>query len=153
MQRFSLPQESQKALLRRVGAEPCDVDVPGWVIELAARVRRHLDGKLDDFRDVLIDFSEASVFEATVYRALRGVGPGETTTYGTLAAIIGEPGAARALGRAMATNPVPLLVPCHRVLAAGGKVGGFSAYGGSVTKERLLAIEGVRWSRQGDLFA
>ncbi len=153
VRRFSLPQESQKALLRRVDAELSSDDAPGWAAELAGRVRRHLDGAVDDFCDVPIDFSGVSTFEAMVYRALREVRPGETTTYGALASAIGQPGAARALGRAMATNPIPLLVPCHRVLAAGGKVGGFSAYGGVVTKERLLAIEGVKRPRQGDLFA
>jgi methylated-DNA-[protein]-cysteine S-methyltransferase len=68
---------------------------------------------------------------------------GQTATYGELARQVGSPGAARAVGQAMGHNPVPIIIPCHRVLAAGRKIGGFSAYGGAVTKERLLALEGV----------
>ena len=79
---------------------------------------------------------------------------GATVSYGELASKVGSPGAARAVGRAMAANPVPLIVPCHRVLAAGAKAGGFSAYGGVRTKDRLLAIEGaaIRLRPQGELF-
>ncbi len=68
---------------------------------------------------------------------------GQTSTYGAIATGLGEPGAARAVGRALGANPIPLIVPCHRVLAAGGKSGGFSAHGGRDTKARLLEIEGL----------
>jgi methylated-DNA-[protein]-cysteine S-methyltransferase len=77
-------------------------------------------------------------------KSTRRVGWGHTTTYGTLAKELGAgPEAARDVGQAMAKNPVALLIPCHRVLAAGGKIGGFSAPGGSAAKIRMLALEGV----------
>jgi methylated-DNA-[protein]-cysteine S-methyltransferase len=82
-------------------------------------------------------------FDRSVYEAAREIGPGETVTYGELAARIGAPDAARAVGQALGRNPFPIVVPCHRVLAAGGKAGGFSASGGAATKLRLLAIEGA----------
>jgi methylated-DNA-[protein]-cysteine S-methyltransferase len=80
-----------------------------------------------------------------IYAATRRIRWGQTTTYGNLAKELGAgPEAARAVGHAMAKNPVPLIIPCHRVLAAGGKVGGFSAPGGSTAKRRMLELEGVR---------
>ena len=69
---------------------------------------------------------------------------GETTTYGELAKLAGHAGLPRETGQALGANPVPLVIPCHRILAAGGKIGGFSAPGGSTTKEKMLALEGVR---------
>lgn len=119
---------------------------------LVQRVRKHLEGVPDSFLDVPLDLTDVSGFDASVYRALRDIPAGATITYGDLAAVVGSPGAARAVGRAMATNPIPLIVPCHRVLAAGGQLHGFSAYGGIVTKDRLLELEGVRRQRQGELF-
>jgi methylated-DNA-[protein]-cysteine S-methyltransferase len=92
---------------------------------------------------VRVDYGRLGEFEVRVCEALRRVGPGETTTYGALAAAVGDPGAAQAVGRAMSRNPVPIVVPCHRVLAAGGRIGGFSAYGGTITKARLLDLEGA----------
>ena len=79
-----------------------------------------------------------------IYAAARRLGWGETTTYGALAKQFGDDWEiARDVGQAMAKNPVPLIIPCHRVLAAGGKVGGFSAPGGAATKTKMLAMEGV----------
>jgi O-6-methylguanine DNA methyltransferase len=75
---------------------------------------------------------------------VRNIAPGRTRTYGEVAALCGDRHAARAVGQAMARNPCPIIVPCHRVLAAGGKSGGFSANGGVTTKLRMLAIEGAR---------
>ncbi len=151
IKRFSLPQESQKELIHRIGAELAE-NPPQWAAAVAVRVRQHLEGVLDSFLDVPLDLSEVTDFDAAVYRALREIPAGTTTTYGELAALVGSPGAARAVGRAMATNPIPLIVPCHRVLAAGGQLHGFSAYGGILTKDRLLELEGVRRQRQGELF-
>jgi methylated-DNA-[protein]-cysteine S-methyltransferase len=102
-----------------------------------------LSGASDAMDDVEIDLGEVSDFRREVYDIARSVGPGETITYGEIAARLGAPGAAREVGQAMGANPVPLIVPCHRVLAAGGKLGGFSASGGVTTKSRLLAIEGA----------
>ena len=89
-------------------------------------------------------------FHRRVYEVARTIPPGSTLSYGEVAARLGAPGAARAVGQALGRNPLAIVVPCHRVLAAGGRVGGFSAGGGTATKLRLLAIEGGR--RQGELF-
>jgi methylated-DNA-[protein]-cysteine S-methyltransferase len=106
---------------------------------------RYFRGELIDFTDVPVDLRGQSEFFARVYTALRTVEYGRTTTYGTLAATLGAgPEAAREVGVAMATNPVPLIIPCHRVLAAGGKIGGFSAPGGATSKVKMLHLEGVR---------
>lgn len=104
-------------------------------------VRRLLAGDQPDLRSIKVDLDSAPPFERRVYDLLRQVGPGETITYGELAARAGSPGAARAVGAAMARNPVPVIIPCHRVLAGGGRSGGFSAPGGVSAKFRLLQIE------------
>ncbi len=82
----------------------------------------------------------------------RQIPPGETLTYGEVAARIGEPGAARAVGTALGQNPFPIVVPCHRVLAANGRTGGFSARGGVATKMRMLSIERARTGSAPTLF-
>jgi methylated-DNA-[protein]-cysteine S-methyltransferase len=91
-------------------------------------------------------------FERRVYEVARTIVPGATLAYGDIAARLGAPGEARAVGQALGHNPFPLVVPCHRVLAAGGKVGGFSANGGIATKLRLLSIEGAQTSSAPPLF-
>ena len=83
-------------------------------------------------------------FDRRVYAEARSIAPGETRTYGEIAARLGDPGLSRAVGQALGRNPFVIVVPCHRVLAAGGKAGGFSAPGGVETKRRLLEIEGAR---------
>jgi methylated-DNA-[protein]-cysteine S-methyltransferase len=98
-------------------------------------------GEAPDLSTIPLDLSGVGAFERQVYAALRQVPPGETVTYGELARRIGRPGAAQAVGRAMARNPFAPVVPCHRVLAAGGRVGGFSAGEGVSTKVRLLEME------------
>jgi methylated-DNA-[protein]-cysteine S-methyltransferase len=107
------------------------------------RLQRHLDGEPDPLLDLDLDLTGIAPFTAEVYRRARRVRPGRTVSYGELAERSGSPGAARAVGQAMAQNPLPLLVPCHRVLAADGGLGGYSAQGGLGTKLRLLTIEGV----------
>ena len=114
---------------------------PPWVRDAVARVQTHLGGEPQDLTCVRLDFARVAPFTSRVYEAARRVATGKTVSYGELARAAGSPGAARAVGRAMATNPFPIVVPCHRVLASGGKPGGFSAFGGVVTKDRLLAIE------------
>ena len=101
-------------------------------------------GKETDFSGFKLDLSEQDRFFQRIYAAARQVGWGCTTTYGALAKGLGAgPEAARDVGQAMAKNPVALIIPCHRVLGAGGKIGGFSASGGSAAKVRMLALEGV----------
>jgi methylated-DNA-[protein]-cysteine S-methyltransferase len=141
-----LPEASAAAtearLARRSGGARTD-DLPSPVANCAARMRAYFEGAETSFTDVALDLSGISAFNAKIYTALRSIGWGEATSYGALAAAIGEPGAARAIGAAMGANPWPLIVPCHRVLAANGKIGGFSAHGGRATKRRMLQLERI----------
>jgi len=100
-----------------------------------------LRGEARDLSDVRLDMEGVPPFDRWVYEVARTIPPGATLSYGELAARLGEPGAARDVGQALGRNPFPIVVPCHRVLAAGGKLGGFSARGGVRTKLRLLSIE------------
>lgn len=119
-------------------------EAPPHINATIAALRAFLAGEVVRFDGVALDFSGISDFEAALYRALREVPWGETVSYGDLARRIGaDTGAARAVGMAMGRNPWPLIVPCHRVLTSGGKLGGFSAPGGPRTKTALLAREGV----------
>ena len=102
-----------------------------------------LDGRPCDLGGVTLDMREVTPFRRRVYDYARAIPRGATMTYGEVAAGIGERGAARAVGQALGANPFPIVVPCHRVLAAGGRSGGFSAAGGVSTKMRMLAIEGA----------
>jgi methylated-DNA-[protein]-cysteine S-methyltransferase len=106
-------------------------------------VRKHLEGGHQDFRDILVDLDGVGPFVRKVCEAARNITVGQTVTYAELANALGQPTAARAVGQALGKNPIPLIIPCHRVLAAHGKPGGFSAFGGRVTKAKLLAIEGA----------
>jgi methylated-DNA-[protein]-cysteine S-methyltransferase len=106
-------------------------------------IRKLLRGGKDELAAIELDFSGHTPFCRRVYELARAIPSGETVSYGELAARAGEPAAARAVGQAMAHNPFPLIVPCHRVLAAHGGAGGFSARGGVETKFRLLRIEGA----------
>jgi O-6-methylguanine DNA methyltransferase len=110
-----------------------------------------LRGEPSDLSEVVLDMNGLPPFHRRVYEAARDIGPGATLSYGEVAARIGVPGAARAVGQALGRNPFAIVVPCHRVLAAGGKAGGFSASGGVATKMRLLSIEGPR-ADQASLF-
>lgn len=102
-----------------------------------------LRGEASDLDAIPLDMDGVPPFHARVYAAARAIPPGATLTYGEIAARLGAPGAARAVGQALGRNPFAIIVPCHRVLAAGGKLGGFSANGGTATKVRLLSIEGA----------
>lgn len=145
--RFQLPTRSAEAttriLLRRAPGAEAGTPTPE-VVEAVAAVRRYFQGDKTDFCGFALDVAEQSPFFQRIYAAARQVEWGRTTTYGALAKELGAgPEAARDVGEAMAKNPVALFIPCHRVLAAGGKVGGFSAPGGSATKIRMLELEGV----------
>jgi methylated-DNA-[protein]-cysteine S-methyltransferase len=106
------------------------------------RIIAYLRGEPGDFVSVPLDMDLLPPFHRHVYEAARGIPWGATMTYGALAARTGVAGSARAVGQALARNPFAIIVPCHRVVAAGGRIGGFSANGGVLTKLRLLAIEG-----------
>jgi methylated-DNA-[protein]-cysteine S-methyltransferase len=122
-----------------------EADPPSWVSEIIDRVKRHLAGEPQDFADVRYDFSRLPEFVRSVLRATLNVKPGHTATYGDLAIAIGQPlAASRAVGTALGDNPWPLLIPCHRIVAATGKMTGFSGPGGVATKVKLLAIEGAQ---------
>jgi methylated-DNA-[protein]-cysteine S-methyltransferase len=147
--RFRLPERTAEAaerfLLGRlpgaIGATP-----PREVAETIESVRRYFGGERTDFTGCRLDLAQddGGLFKR-IYAAARRIGWGCSTTYGTLAKELGLGNeGARDVGQAMAKNPIPLIVPCHRVLAAGGKLGGFSAPGGTATKIRMLAIEGIR---------
>ena len=111
-----------------------------------------LRGEPSDLTAIVLDMEDVPEFARRVYEVARAIPPGETLSYGEIAARVGTPGAAREVGQALGHNPYPLIVPCHRVLAAGGKIGGFSANGGVDTKLRLLSIEGAQANGQLLLF-
>jgi methylated-DNA-[protein]-cysteine S-methyltransferase len=112
-----------------------------------------LDGERCDLSSVALDERGLDEFRQRVHAATRAIGPGTTASYGEVARAIGEPGAARAVGAALAQNPFPIVVPCHRVLAATGALHGFSAPGGLATKRRMLEIERAPGFTQEALFA
>ena len=106
-----------------------------------------LRGEKPDLREIALDYDRVPEFNRRVYELARTIGPGATLTYGDMAQRLGTPGMARAVGQALGQNPWPIVVPCHRVLAADGGMGGFSAPGGVATKRRMLEIEGVEGVR------
>ena len=117
---------------------------PPAVAHAIADLQRYFAGKKVDFAVVEVDLEGVPPFYVRVYEIARQIGWGETATYGELAARAGSPGAARGVGQALWPDPVAVIIPCHRILASGNKVGHLSAFGGAVSKERLLALEGVR---------
>ena len=145
--RLCLPERSREAverrLMRHAGVSPSTAQPP-WVVELIASIKAYAAGEDVDFSGVPVDLAGVDDFRLAIYAAARKLAFGETTTYGELAKAAGHAGLARETGAALGANPVPLVIPCHRILAAGGKIGGFSAPGGSSTTERMLAMEGVR---------
>jgi methylated-DNA-[protein]-cysteine S-methyltransferase len=121
-----------------------EADAPEWVRGIISRVRRHFEGDLQDFTGLGLDWTRVSEFQRAVYVQTQAIRPGFKKSYGDVArAIALGPESARAVGVALATNPWPLLVPCHRVVSAGDRMTGFSAPGGVLTKTRLLALEGA----------
>lgn len=144
--RVQLPEPTRaetEARMRRAGAEPAGMPLPEFAVDAVSALQLYLSGTPVSLDALRLDESFVSAFNGSIYRALRAIPRGKTVTYGELAKQVGQPGAARAVGMAMGRNPWPVIVPCHRVLARGRKMGGFSAPGGTTTKERLLALEGV----------
>jgi len=151
----ALPESDDAALRRSLerrfpGAQ--EADPPAVAAEAIALVVRLLLGEKADLRGVPVGLDGASALERKVYDAARAIPCGEVRTYGEIARAIGAPGAAQAVGAALGRNPVPIVIPCHRVLAGGGRSGGFSAPGGVATKFRMLEIEGARRPGEAGLF-
>jgi methylated-DNA-[protein]-cysteine S-methyltransferase len=145
--RFQLPTENaaatERLLLRRMSAAKMAEPTPD-IAGVIEAVRRYFEGGMVDFSNLTLDLDGQDDVFKQIYALARRLPWGQTTTYGALAKGIGDdPRLARDVGQAMAKNPIPLIIPCHRVLAAGGKVGGFSAPGGAASKVRMLELEGV----------
>jgi methylated-DNA-[protein]-cysteine S-methyltransferase len=142
-----LPHADEAATLRRMhqrypgGQEALP---PADVQQAIDGIMALLRGEARDLTGVAIDNSDTPAFNAQVYAITRTVPPGAMITYGEIADRLGDKMLAREVGQALGQNPCPLVMPCHRVLAAGGKSGGFSASGGVVTKLKLLSIEGAQ---------
>ena len=151
-----LPQSERGhvlASLRRRLPDAEEAEPPPAIAALIDDVRDLLAGGSPDFAAAPLDLSRTPEFHARVYEVARTIPPGETLTYGEVAERLGDKRLAREVGRALGKNPWPIVVPCHRVTAAGGKLGGFSAPGGAATKLKLLAIEGAQAAAPADLFA
>ena len=127
--------------------------MPPAVAGIAGRIVAHLGGAPVDYADVPLDTGSVGDWEMSVYHAAAAIPFGETRTYGALAKRLGRPDGAQAVGQALGRNPWPIVIPCHRILAADGRTGGFSAPGGARTKLRLLEIEGALAPTSLPLFA
>jgi len=150
-----LPERDQDAARRRLARrfpEADEVIPDGFVAQAVAGIRALFEGEKRDLSDLPVALDTVSDFNRKVYEIALSIPHGETLTYGEVAQRIGDPGAARAVGVALGQNPWPIIVPCHRVLAAGGKTGGFSAEGGVEIKLRILTIEKARTSQEPSLF-
>ncbi|HLV20310.1 MAG TPA: methylated-DNA--[protein]-cysteine S-methyltransferase [Polyangiaceae bacterium] len=141
---LQLPESDREATRRRIrqrfGADRERVP-PDAVAGAIGRIVDVLSGRSADLAAIRLDMSGVPPFHAKVYQAARRIPAGMTTSYGDLATRLGSPGAARAVGQALKNNPFAIVVPCHRVLAKNGAIGGFTASGGVATKQRLLDIE------------
>jgi methylated-DNA-[protein]-cysteine S-methyltransferase len=151
---LALPERDEAATEKRLRAKSHSAGKaapPPEIAQAIELIQNYCAGERVDFSAVPLDLSGIDPERRRVYVTMRTIRFGETTTYGRLAkdtgAAEGDWEAAQKVGVAMGRNPLPIVVPCHRVLAAGGKLGGFSAYGGTTTKETLLALEGVRLGR------
>jgi methylated-DNA-[protein]-cysteine S-methyltransferase len=145
---FQLPEVTEalteQQLATKARSQPSVDPVPEWITQLIGRVQQHLNGKVQDFTGTKLDLSRITDFQQAVYQHAQGIKPGYKKSYGEIAKLMALGNeAARAVGVALASNPWPLIVPCHRVVSAGDKMTGFSAPGGVRTKTRLLTLEGA----------
>jgi len=143
---FQLPEATRNLTDSRIAASSGGRKArvpPPRIAGIIKKVQKHLRGELQDFLDIVVDLDGAGHFARQVYEAVRKIPAGRTRSYGELAADMNRPTASRAVGQALGRNPIPLIIPCHRVLARDKKPGGFSAYGGGETKAKMLEIEGV----------
>jgi methylated-DNA-[protein]-cysteine S-methyltransferase len=142
--RFQLPERDEAALLQRMAmADRWTGAPPSSIAKAVAELERYFRGEEVNFSTLRLDLRASGPFHKAAYAATRSVRWGRVATYGEIAGVMGSPGAARAVGHALSLNPIAVIIPCHRILAAGGKIGGFSAHGGVDAKARLLEIEGV----------
>jgi methylated-DNA-[protein]-cysteine S-methyltransferase len=151
----ALPEASDeraRASLARRFPGAAEAEPPPFAAAAIARIVDLLAGAKSDLADIELDLSRASDFERSVWQAARRIPCGKVSRYGDIAREIGAPGAAQAVGVALGRNPVPIIIPCHRVLGSDGKSGGFSAPGGVDTKFRILQIEGARRPGEPELF-
>jgi len=140
--------ERVRARIKRRFPDATETAPTDEIQAVVERIKNVLLGESrDDLGTVQLDMARVPAFAQQVYQVARTIPVGQTMTYGQIAMQLGDPLLARDVGQALARNPYPIIVPCHRVLAAGGKLGGFSAAGGVQTKQRLLAIEraNVAW--------
>ncbi len=143
-----------RARLTRRFPDSAESDPPAEIAAVMAAIRALFAGAPDvDLSVAPLDVDDVAPFDRSVYEIARHIPRGRTMTYGEIATAIGEPGLARAVGQSLGRNPFPPIVPCHRVIAAHGAIGGFSAHGGTASKRRLLEIEGVRIAYTPSLFA
>jgi methylated-DNA-[protein]-cysteine S-methyltransferase len=147
------PDEAQTRtrLLQRCGDKE-EASPPPYVRDVICAIVALMNGEPRDLSDVAIDMAGVPDFNRKVYEIARGIPVGKTLTYGDIAKRLGGVELSRDVGQALGQNPFPIIVPCHRVLAAGGKPGGFSANGGAATKLRMLAIEGAYVNHTPSLF-
>lgn len=143
---------ARRGFLRRF-PDAAEAPIPARFDATVEGIRALMRGEKADLTDAPLDLSRTPEFHAKVYEIARAIPPGETLTYGDIAVRLGDKLLARDVGQALGKNPWPIVVPCHRVTAAGGKPGGFSARGGVNTKLKLLGIEGAKAAAQTDLFA
>jgi methylated-DNA-[protein]-cysteine S-methyltransferase len=142
--RLQLPGLDATELHERINRDGALPGEPTRDIEVVINlIEDYADGNVVEFRDVRLDLQGVPEFHRRAYELLLEYGWGQTTTYGELARALGDVTLARAVGQAMGANPIPLIIPCHRVLASDRKAGGFSAPGGAGSKVRMLALEGV----------
>ena len=145
-------ESAVRARIRRDFPQAHESAAPAEVQRAIDGIVALLGGKAQDLSFVQLDMAEIAPFNRRVYEVARTIPPGATLSYGEIATRLGDPAAARDVGAALGQNPFSIVVPCHRVIAAGGKIGGFSARGGIRTKLRLLSIEGVQAEGTAPLF-
>jgi methylated-DNA-[protein]-cysteine S-methyltransferase len=139
-----LPQSRQTHLQARIQhrfPHAREAPPPPAIQSVVDEIVALIAGEPRDLSMIMLDMSDVPEFDSKVYAVARDIPHGQTMTYGEIASRLGKPDAARAVGQALGHNPFPIIVPCHRVMGAGGKTGGFSADGGVATKLRLLNIE------------
>jgi methylated-DNA-[protein]-cysteine S-methyltransferase len=145
-------EDKTRARIRQRRADSVETVATDEVKAAIARIVELLAGKPDDLTDIPLDLDDVPAFNRGVYDIARSIPPGKTLTYGDIAKRLGGVELSRDVGQALGRNPCPIVVPCHRVLAAGNKPGGFSARGGVETKLKMLAIEGAAVNHTPSLF-